>query len=179
MRINNKKVKQLYNFLLENEDTDTDYWWSAGGDSNLVYYLTNFDSDLDWEELKEQLKLWSNNKLEILSYCILSDCGYTKDEFKKFSIITDSFENGMSKIVKQRFDLIIPIIEISKSRNEKADYILMEIKDNLMQFVDFNLDLFLEEINYFKPKLIEIFNQLDIKDINSYYPNSYKAFFNS
>jgi hypothetical protein len=68
MKSLNSKLKNLYDIILKNEMTDSDYWYFGGGANEFIDYLSRFDSN-DIQELIADIPNWTEGQK-----CILRDC---------------------------------------------------------------------------------------------------------
>lgn len=61
----NPQILDVYDILLKNEYTDSDYWALGGGSQEIQNKLNSF-SDKDWEDLKQDIINWSEDDRDIL-----------------------------------------------------------------------------------------------------------------
>ena len=125
----NSAVLEVYGFILENEDADTDYWWSDFGPQNLNRIFENHFSDFDWKELEIDLKFWATNQLEIFLYSIMNGytCNLNHDNLYKER---PELVEELTKIIPNKTDLILPILNIGIERGQlKNDLILTVVEE--------------------------------------------------
>ena len=94
-------VLKLYSFILQNENSDSDYWTEGSGNNDVVKILENDFSENNWVELEKDLDNWTTFQLEIFTECILEGTGYEDDD-EEFSTI------------ENRFILLLKLLEIAK-----------------------------------------------------------------
>lgn len=82
----NSAVLEVYNFILKNENVDSDYWNGDHGPQDLNRVFEDYFTQFDWEELEMDLKFWTTNQLEIFLYAIMN--GYT------YKLIHDNLYKG-------------------------------------------------------------------------------------
>ena len=83
----NAKVKSIYDIILRNEYTDSDYWYMGGGADEFIKYLQNFNVE-DIKDLENDIQNWTNDQLWILRECLVY--GYRYDDNHKKS---NTFKN--------------------------------------------------------------------------------------
>lgn len=65
----NSKIRFLYDIILKNEMTDSDYWYYGDGANKFINYLSCFDSK-DFQELIDDIPNWTEDQKWILSDCL-------------------------------------------------------------------------------------------------------------
>ncbi|SHJ17463.1 hypothetical protein [Flavobacterium haoranii] len=83
----NAKVKSIYDIILRNEYTDSDYWYMGGGADEFIKYLQNFNVE-DIKDLENDIQNWTSDQLWILRECLVY--GYRYDDNHKKS---NTFKN--------------------------------------------------------------------------------------
>lgn len=68
--LNNRKVTELYLYIVQHSDTDTEYWY--GGISNVNSILATFDRN-DVRDLVDTFTEWRPELLSNLSYALTAD----------------------------------------------------------------------------------------------------------
>ncbi|SKC12243.1 hypothetical protein [Chryseobacterium balustinum] len=86
MKSLNKKLLALYDIILKNERTDSDYWYFIGADE-FINYFSYLDTD-DFQELISDIPNWTEDQKWILREC-LSYGGLRYDNHRK----SKTFEN--------------------------------------------------------------------------------------
>ena len=109
----NYSVLSLYSFILQHENSDSDFWnISAGnGFGDIDYILNNFDEN-DWNKLTEDVTNWTTYQKEILSEGLLT-VNYYKNHFNQSEITN----------VEKRFEILPLLIKIADTNNEIYDNI--------------------------------------------------------
>ncbi|WP_265131049.1 hypothetical protein [Chryseobacterium oranimense] len=69
MKSPNSKLRFLYDIILKNEMTDSDYWYFGGGANEFINYLSRFDSN-DIKELISDIPNWTEHQIGILTECL-------------------------------------------------------------------------------------------------------------
>lgn len=131
-------ISSFYERILANEFTDTDFWYSGGGDE-LNYSLSKFDNG-DWGRLEEDISNWKMNQLEIL--CII----LTRDDshWLTSSVFKEQFQSKKSELYALILnicddDLFIDLIDYFEflKLNIKPDAAIMNnIKYRLLKLED-------------------------------------------
>ena len=126
----NSAVLEVYDFILQNENVDTDYWWTDCGPQDLNIIFEACFTELDWNELEVDLKYWTTNQLEIFLYAIMN--GYT------YNLIHDSIfkeKPGLAKevtrIIPNKTDLILPILNIGIERGQLKNDIILTAQEEI------------------------------------------------
>lgn len=70
MKSLNSKLRFLYDIILKNEMTDSDYWYFGGDADEFINYLTCFDSD-DIQELIADIPIWTEEQKWVLRECLV------------------------------------------------------------------------------------------------------------
>ncbi|MDX6189724.1 hypothetical protein SGQ83_10205 [Flavobacterium sp. Fl-318] len=61
----NHKIKSIYNYILDHNSEDSDFW-SMGGGSNEIQKKLNTFLDEDWSNLKTEIVKWDNDYIDII-----------------------------------------------------------------------------------------------------------------
>lgn len=96
----NPLVVTLYEFIVKNENVDSDFWSQGGGSDEIYYSLLKFDEGA-WSSLKEDLRNWSFFQLELFCEGLMN-----VDYYK-----TDYSENEIDNLAN-RFTVIPVLLEI-------------------------------------------------------------------
>jgi hypothetical protein len=150
----NKRVLEIYDIILQDEGSDTDYWYIFGeGLFDRASY--KFISE-DWEELKRDLSNWSSLQIEILSICLTSD--YHPDY--------DTPTDDLSK----KSEIYLFILSIC------GNDIFFDILDDL-HFIQFNTNKDLETLIAIKNRIEGFMTPELLQNGDSWYSaNRYKKF---
>jgi hypothetical protein len=146
----NEAVLEVYAFLLENENTDSDYWTIGNGNHALVTILEYKMQDDDWSELESDLSNWTIQQLDIFAWCITSGEGiydipgssggyYDRVNKKSYPY---QYSPGKSTVNK-RINLLSKLISISNQQERQYNEISRHIYDNLdilMESTELSLD---------------------------------------
>ncbi len=134
----NSSVLNLYAFILQHENSDSDFWnVSAGnGFGNIDYMLKNFNES-DWIELTKDLTNWTNNQKEIFTEGLLN-VDYYKDKFSQLEIMN----------IEKRFELIPLLLKIADTNNE--------IYDNIGDFIK----IYFPQIDNQNSKVVESIREI-------------------
>lgn len=81
MKSLNTKLRILYDIILKNEMSDSDYWYFGGGADEFVNYLARFNSN-DMQELIADIPNWTEEQKWILREC-LTYGGMQSDSHRK------------------------------------------------------------------------------------------------
>jgi hypothetical protein len=135
----------VYETILKDEFTDTDYWFSVGG-SDINSKLAMF-SDVDWDKLKEDLIYWKSNQVEILGLILPSASDYF--EIKDLS----AFQSHKSRC----YTYILNIC---------GDDLFIDLLDEL-NFIKLNKQKDINELLGLKERLIQMKNTSIINNDNS------------
>lgn len=140
----NLVVRDLYSYILYNQNNDSDYWDHASID----FKLNNFQEH-DWEALTIDLKFWSTFQLEIFTYCLMTSYTYNlpSGEYKE----DRHFFDELKKTLPPKVDLILPLMKIGMDRGRLKNDILLTIGEE---------DYFL--VNHFKVLLDYDINYLNV-----------------
>lgn len=131
-------VLEIYAFLLEYENSDSDYWTVGYGNNDLVQVLEHKLQDDDWNDLESDLSNWTNQQLEIFALCITSGQGiydspgssggyYDRVNKKSYPY---QYSAGKSTVNK-RINLLSKLISISSQDERQYNEIWRHIYDNL------------------------------------------------
>ena len=143
-------VLKLYSFILQNENSDSDYWTEGSGNNDVVKILENDFSENNWVELEKDLDNWTTFQLEIFTECILEGTGYEDDD-EEFSTI------------ENRFILLLKLLEIAKKRGINKNQISAGLIKNI-EFLDKCNEITIENITEIA-KCLNYFDQ-NTKEIN-------------
>jgi hypothetical protein len=145
-------VLKLYSYILQNENSDSDYWTEGSGNNDVVKILENYFSENNWKELENDLDNWTTFQLEIFTECILEGTGYEDDD-KEFSTI------------ENRFILLLKLLKIAKERGINKNQISVGLSKNI-EFLDKCHKITIENIteiakclNYFNRNTLETNNE--------------------
>lgn len=116
----NPAVIEFYNFFLENEYTDSDYWTMGFGGEEAIGLIKKLFTENIWNDLEIDLENWTSKQLEMFMHSLVTgglSISYTVKE--------------VDEIFKQRIRMIekLVLIYIEKG-SEQFDYIMLFI-DNI------------------------------------------------
>ena len=125
----NSAVLEVYDFILQNENVDTDYWWTDHGPQDLNRILEDYFTAFDWNELEKDLRFWTTGQLEIFLYAIMNGYSYnlTHDNLHKER---PELIEEWTKIIPYKTDLILPLLNIGIDRGRfKNDLVLTAMEE--------------------------------------------------
>ena len=129
-------VLEVYAFILENENSDSDYWTVGGGNNRLVMILEYQTQEADWIELDSDLDNWTTGQLEIFTLCITSGRGIFD---KPGSSAVHYDESGIEysykyadgeSTINRRISLLYKLIQISEESERRFNEIITHIYEN-------------------------------------------------
>lgn len=125
----NPAVRDLYGYILDNQESDSDYW----DHSSVEYKLDSF-MELDRKELEVDLKYWSNEQLEIFTHCLMTSYTYNlpSGEYKGDACFFDE----LMKTLPYKVDLILPLLKIGIDRGRLKNDIAMIVGDEIFFLVN-------------------------------------------
>ncbi|WP_237275018.1 hypothetical protein [Tenacibaculum ovolyticum] len=143
----NLAVLEVYGFILQNENADTDYWRTDSGPQNLNIIFEIYFTEFDWNELEINLKCWTTNQLEIFLYSIMN--GYT------YNLIHDNLYKERSDLVEEltknisyKTDLILPILNIGIERGRLKNDIILTAQEEIYFLINHFDVLIDKDLNY-------------------------------
>lgn len=159
-------IIEVYEFIVKNENVDSDFWNEDVGTFELIEIVNDCFTTYDWQELKKDLTFWTNSQLEILIYCLMNGYGmYISQSYRSNIEVTEK-----TKSIPKRMELIIPILEIGNERSKIENDIILTVMENL-DFITDHFDLLinvdLENLN----KIRTISEIIGIDYVNAEYPN--------
>ncbi len=167
----NPTVLVVYEFILEHENWDSDYWEGGGGDGELINTLETYFSDFDWQDLEKDLIHWSNSQLEIFLYSIMSING-NNFEHDKIYQENPALIIERTRSVPQRANLILPILQIGIERGRFKNEIALIVTDEFF-FFDNHFDILINA----DTKYLELMHQImEITDSKNYLFSEYPKF---
>jgi hypothetical protein len=156
----NLKVLSICKVVLEHENSDSDYWNEDHGSNDLIRIFENMYFDDDWKDLECDLNNWSNYQLELFTQAILG--GYSSYTNNGTYYSTDKeVIKQITKTIPNRFDLLIPIIEIGRKRKH-TDF-SCQVMENL-NFINDHFDILLEKNFNYLDKIQKIIELLNLSD---------------
>ena len=122
----------IYEIILKGEFSDTDYWYSVGGD-NVNSKLSKFSTE-DWDKLKEDLINWQSNQIEILGIILTSSEDYFEiNDIKTFQSYKSQCYTYILNICDDNlFSDLIDDLNFIKLNNYKNIQQLKLIKERLL-----------------------------------------------
>lgn len=121
----NSAILEVYEFIFQHEESDTDFWYVGGGDLALAKILEVYFTDFDWGELEKDLKYWTTYQLEIFLYAIMNGYSYYLEESREYHEVAD-----LTRTVPHRTDLILQILHIGIERGKNKNDIVLIAMDS-------------------------------------------------
>lgn len=139
----NPAVLEVYDFIVEHEDVDSDYWNEDHGPKELNSIFEDSFTEPDWEELAMDLKHWTTRQLEILLYAVMNGYSYNPAYEALYKERPELLEE-VTRIIPNKADLIIPILNLGIERGRLTnDIILTAIEE--AHFLTNHFDILLEK----------------------------------
>ncbi|PIF45090.1 hypothetical protein CLU96_2090 [Chryseobacterium sp. 52] len=65
-------VLQIYSYILEYENTDSDWWNEDHGTTDIMYMIKNGNQDI-FEKIKEDISNWTGSQIELFAQTLVSN----------------------------------------------------------------------------------------------------------
>ncbi len=131
----NPRVLHLYDYLLQNEFLDSDFWHMGGGDREIQKRINHFNNE-DWIALKKDIVNWSEIHIHCMTSCLPFEPGQ-----RSYSLLTDEQIQHAGKFLLDLFMANIgDRVEIAESA-----YFISQSELNSIE----NLKSFLSWLNHY------------------------------
>lgn len=157
----NPNVLEVYKLILENENTDSDYWNEDHGSHDLIRIFENSFTDNDWAELEKDLNNWTTFQLELFTLAIMN--GYSSYTNNGIYYNDKETVKKLTDTIPNRFDLLLPIIQIEKERKLEYGDLSYMVWENL-SFINDHFEILLEKDKEYLNKIQQIFELLHLSD---------------
>ena len=147
----NLAVLEIYEFILQNENTDTDYWRTNCGPEDLNRIFDEYFTELDWNELETDLKYWTTNQVEIFLYSIMNGYNYNLT----YDNLSTDLVKRLTKIIPNKTDLILPILNIGIERGQLKNNIILTVIEEI-HFLINHFDILLKKNKTYLTKIKKI-----------------------
>lgn len=126
------RVVVVYEIIVEDENSDTDYWSSVGGEA-VNFKLADFTNE-DWSKLKEDLINWTSQQIEIL--CLILCTSKDFFEIKDITIFQSLKSNCYTHILNicddNSFIDLIDYLDFIQLSGDKSLAELVKIQERLL-----------------------------------------------
>lgn len=74
-------VLAVYSYILNHEETDSDWWSEGHASSDLIQIITSYETTI-WDGLKKDISNWSDNQIELFAQSLLTAYPEVPERYK-------------------------------------------------------------------------------------------------